>query len=839
MSQSDELYAERVRALEPVPTSHPAELITTLYDAQLGSRHADLAARWLQSQGHGFYTIGSAGHEGNAAVAAALRPTDPALLHYRSGAFYLARATQAAAEGENTERDPGDEARSVKEQQGDRAANTGEQQGDRAANTGEHRGDRARSTGEQQGDRAANTGEHRGDRARSAGEQWGDGAGSAGGPGADGRIVAARSAGGAAGPLLPLPSPAARSAVGDALRDILLGVAAATSEPISGGRHKVFGRHDLAVIPQTSTIASHLPRAMGVAFSIARAHKLGVASPWPDDAIVVTSFGDASANHSTATGAINAALHASYQGIPMPLLLVCEDNGIGISVRTPDGWIKQAYGQRPGLRYFDADGTDLDATLTMATEAATFVRRNRRPAFLRLRTVRLLGHAGSDVEAAYRTPAEIIADEELDPLLGTARLLLGTGCSPAEIIDRYEAKRAEVMAIAESVAGLPQLASAEAVVAPLRLAKVPEDSLPSNVLGARSPGASDATSSPRSSGATSAAAGTEEPLTLSQSINRALGDVLTAYPESIVFGEDVGRKGGVYGVTRGLQRSFGAARVFDTLLDEQSILGLALGAGVSGLLPLPEIQYLAYLHNAEDQLRGEAASLKFFSQGQYRNPMVLRIAGYGYQKGFGGHFHNDDAIGVLRDIPGLVIASPSRPDDAAAMLHTCTAAARHDGAVCVYLEPIALYHRRDLHTDGDAGWLAPYSTEHVPIGTGRTYGDGTDLTLVTFGNGVPMSLRVADRVPGVRVLDLRWLAPLPTEDLLREANATGRVLVVDETRRSGGVSEGVLAALIDAGFTGRMARVTSEDSFVPLGAAAQHVLLSEETIEKATRELLS
>ena len=102
-------------------------------------------------------------------------------------------------------------------------------------------------------------------------------------------------------------------------------------------------------------------------------------------------------------------------------------------------------------------------------------------------------------------------------------------------------------------------------------------------------------------------------------------------------------KGGVYGVTRGLHARFGAGRVFDTLLDETSILGLALGTAVSGFLPLPEIQYLAYLHNAEDQLRGEAATLQFFSQGRYRNGMVARIAGYGYQKGFGGHFHNDDS----------------------------------------------------------------------------------------------------------------------------------------------------------------------------------------------------
>lgn len=311
-----------------------------------------------------------------------------------------------------------------------------------------------------------------------------------------------------------------------------------------------------------------------------------------------------------------------------------------------------------------------------------------------------------------------------------------------------------------------------------------------------------------------------------------------------VFGEDVGRKGGVYGVTKGLQRRFGPARVFDTLLDEQSILGVALGGGLTGLLPVPEIQYLAYLHNAEDQIRGEAATQQFFSAGQFRNPMVVRVAGYAYQKGFGGHFHNDNAVGALRDVPGLVIASPARPDDAVAMLRTCLAAAAEDGSVCVFLEPIALYHTRDLHDDGDGGWLAGYPAPgaHVPAGRARSYGDGTDLTMVTFGNGLRMSLRVARRLAvggiGARVVDLRWLAPLPVDDLLREARLTGRVLVVDETRRTGGVSEGVVAALTDAGYAGLIARVTSKDSFVPLGPAANTVLLDEPTIEKAAIGLL-
>ena len=220
----------------------------------------------------------------------------------------------------------------------------------------------------------------------------------------------------------------------------------------------------------------------------------------------------------------------------------------------------------------------------------------------------------------------------------------------------------------------------------------------------------------------------------------------SGHPEALIFGEDVARKGGVYGVTRGLLDMTGPARVFDTLLDEQAILGLALGAAVSGLLPIPEIQYLAYFHNASDQIRGEGATLQFFSNRQYRNPMVVRIPGYGYQKGFGGHFHNDNSIAAIRDIPGVVIASPARPDDAAAMLHTCVAAASAAGVVCIFLEPIALYHTRDLYDDGDDRWLATYPDQPAPIGRARTYGDGNDLTILTFGNGVRMSLRVARRL---------------------------------------------------------------------------------------------
>jgi 2-oxoisovalerate dehydrogenase E1 component len=542
--------------------------------------------------------------------------------------------------------------------------------------------------------------------------------------------------------------------------------------------------------------------------------------------VAVTSFGDASANHSTAVGAINAACHTAYQGIPVPLLLVCEDNGIGISVPTPQGWVAAAYSGRPGLSYLAADGCDPVATYDAAVEAARLVRSRRRPAFLHLSMVRFLGHAGSDAEAAYRPPAALAADLDRDPLVATASALVSVGLlTPDEAVARYRAVGERIRDVAEQAMSSRPLASAAEVMAPL----APRHPDQVAERAKRGPTAED---------------DAVAPLTLAQAVNHALGELLETYPGMCVFGEDVGRKGGVYGVTKGLQRRFGASRVFDTLLDEQSILGVALGGGLTGLLPVPEIQYLAYVHNAEDQVRGEAATEQFFSAGQFRNPLVLRVAGYGYQKGFGGHFHNDNAVGVLRDIPGLVIASPARPDDAAAMLRTCLAAAAVDGSVCVFLEPIALYHTRDLHDDGDGGWLAPYPGRdaHVPLGRARSYGDGGDLTMVTFGNGLRMSLRVARRLAnqgiGARVVDLRWLAPLPADDILREARATGRVLVVDETRRTGGVSEGVIAALVDAGYQGRIARVASEDSFIPLGPAANVVLLDEPTIEKAAVDLV-
>lgn len=697
-----------------------------LFASQIESRHLDYEARNLKSKNKGYYTIGSTGHEANAAVAAALRPNDPAFLHYRSGAFFRERARQV--------------------------------------------------------------------------------------PGVD------------------------------SSRDVLLGMVASSDDPISGGRHKVFGSKPMWIPPQTSTIASHLPKAVGAALALERANALGLQLPVPNDAIMVCTFGDASANHNVAAGAVNTALWAWHKGDAVPVLFVCEDNGIGISVPTPGGWVEAAYGDREGLAYVAADGRDLAEVFEAATDAVAWCREKRQPVFLHISTVRMLGHAGSDVETEYRTREEIEAVESLDPLLESARFAISTGLmTPTEVSDLYESTRRRIAALGAEVVTRPVLTSAEEVVAPL----APYS--PERV-------AAEATRSPAPEVRGATFGGDErlpekqKPRHLAVLLNQALHDTLLKYPEAFLFGEDVAKKGGVYHVTDGLWDTYGDRRVFNTLLDETSILGLAIGAAHLDLLPLPEIQYLAYYHNAEDQIRGEAASLQFFSKGQFRNGMVVRIAALGYQKGFGGHFHNDNSIAALRDVPGVVIAAPSRGDDAVGMLRTALALAKVDGRVVLWLEPIALYMTKDLHEDNDGGWLCRYPDPGVavPFGKARVWPcEGkADLSIVTFGNGTWLSLRAArilERDHGIRarVTDLRWLNPLDVDTLKAEAEATGRVLVVDEGRKTGGLSEAIFTAIVEAcPRPPKMARDVGADTYIPLGNAWKYCLPSEASIVEKARALV-
>jgi 2-oxoisovalerate dehydrogenase E1 component len=687
-----------------------------VFRAQVTSRALDRTSRQMQAKGQGFYTIGSSGHEGMAAVARALRPDDIAFLHYRDAAFQLARADQVSGQTMT----------------------------------------------------------------------W----------------------------------------------DMLLSFACSMDDPISGGRHKVLGSKALFIPPQTSTIASHLPKAVGAAYSIGLARRHAPEHrQLPEDGIAVCSFGDASANHSTAQGAFNAAGWSSVQSAPLPLLFVCEDNGIGISTKTPLGWIAASMKHRPGVKYFEADGLDIYDTFKVTQQAAAYVRERRKPAFLHLRMVRLYGHAGPDVATTYLPKSEVEQDEANDPLLHSARLLRDAGAlSPEHALAIYTQTQERVDAIAIEAVKRPRLETADQIMAsivpPSRSCK------PSNGVEVD---------------ARAAAFGSElnahsTPQTMSKLINWALTDLMLEHPEVVMMGEDVGLKGGVYGVTQKIQNRFGPARVVDTLLDEQSILGLAIGMGQNGFVPIPEIQFLAYLHNAEDQLRGEAATLSFFSNGQFTNPMVLRVAGLGYQKGFGGHFHNDNSLAVLRDIPGIIIACPSVGADAAGMLREAVRLAGEEQRVVVFVEPIALYHTRDFET-GDGKWLSDYPSPEKRIGLNDIgiHGKGRDLAIVTYGNGHYLSRQAVETLEAsgvkTRVIDLRWLAPLPKSALLDAIADCENVLIVDECRGTGGQAEGLMALFAEEGI-GNFARLVAEDSFIATGPAYAATMPSIEGIVQAAQDLV-
>lgn len=684
-----------------------------LFDSQLKSRHLDLMARKLKQQGAGFHTIGSCGHEGNAAVALAFKHTDIAFLHYRSGAFMLQRAKKVADI--------------------------------------------------------------------------------------------------------------------DMVNDILLSLVAAKDDPIASGRHKVFGSAPLWVPPQTSTIASHLPKAVGTAASIKRAQSLKIDHPLPDDSVVLCSFGDASFNHAVAQSAFNTVRWICQSRVPLPLVFICEDNGLGVSVPTPKDWIEASVIGQPWLTYIQANGLSLEDTYSAAMQAQHIARVQRKPVFLHLKLVRLLGHAGTDFELGYRNLTDIQHNEAQDPLIQSAKTILSQGWLSADSIkQKYQDIKQRIHVAAEQVVKRKKLSSADevmqSIIPPISDNKTPE--IPSE--------------SQRQQAFADKFKKCSEPISMVQHINLALTDIMLQYNNTLIFGEDVGKKGGVYQATAGLQSRFGIKRVFDTLLDETTILGQAIGHAHNGFIPIPEIQFLAYLHNAEDQIRGEAATLPFFSNGQFTNPMVIRIAGLAYQKGFGGHFHNDNSIAVLRDIPGVIIACPSNGPDAAKMLRTCMQLAHVQRRVVVFIEPIALYMQKDLHEIQDRQWMFNYPEPNEVIEYGElgiyNADKSCDIGIITYGNGYYLS-RQAEKILqeqhniNVKIIDLRWLAPLNVPAIIKQVQSLKSILIVDECRNTGSLAEQLQAVLLqNLNPLPQIKTITALDSFIPLGTAWKHVLPSKEDI---------
>ena len=619
--------------------------------------------------------------------------------------------------------------------------------------------------------------------------------------------------------------------------DMALSFMASSEDPISGGRHKVLGSKALNIPPQTSTIASHLPKAVGAAFSIDRAKDLDISErDLKADSIILCSFGDASANHATALSAFNTASWVSNSGGHVPIIFICEDNGTGISVPTNEHWIEQNFSNRPRLQYVQTDGLHLIDLMIKSRRVEHDCRIDRSPIFLHMKTVRLMGHAGSDVEVGYKSLQDIEATEFNDPLLHSARILIENNClSSEEIIHLYEGIGDQVSHVFEAATLRPKLESAQDVM----------ESITANQSSKKSP--KQPTKKTRQNLFGKEFNRMDQPYHMAKLINYTLSDIMLRYKNTVIFGEDVAQKGGVYHLTADLYKQFGVRRVFNSPLDETSIIGFGMGFGHNGFVPIPEIQFLAYLHNAEDQLRGEAATLPFFSDGQFTNPMVLRVPGLAYQKGFGGHFHNDNSLTIFRDIPGIILAVPSNGADASKMIRTAVREAHENGRIIVFVEPIALYMTKDLHEPKDGKWTFKYPVldEEIPVGKFAEYGKGKVLTLITYGNGLYLSLQAKKEIEKklkkkIKIIDLRWLSEMNIPKLLNAIGTSNNILIVDECRRTGCHGEGLFAQLVSESKKPLNIKLhAAEDSFISIGVAATVTLPSKDSIIKNALELVN
>ena len=695
--------------------------LISIFESQILSRHIDLKARLLKDEGKCFYTIGSSGHEGNAAFGNVFPYTDTAFLHYRSGPFFLERSKQV-----------------------------------------------------------------------------------------DGTTP---------------------------LYDMALSFMASSDDPISGGRHKVIGSKLLNIPPQTSTIASHLPKAVGMAFSIDLSKNLNISDQGSENnSIVLCSFGDASVNHASALSAFNTASWIVNKGGHVPIVFICEDNGFGISVKTDENWIEENFKNRPGIKYIKSDGLHLLDLIINSRKVEKSCRINRKPIFLHMKTVRLMGHAGSDVEIGYQKIKDIENAEFNDPILHSSRILIENKClSKEEVLDLYKKSRDRVSHVFDTATVRPTIKNSNEVMRSITSNKCVRSASKYPALKDRK-----------------ALFGKEfgrlnRSQHMAKLINYALFDILLQYKNTVIFGEDVAEKGGVYHVTADLHKKFGIRRVFNSPLDETSIIGFGAGFAQNGFVPIPEIQFLAYFHNAEDQLRGEIATLPFFSEGQYVNPLVLRVPGLAYQKGFGGHFHNDNSLTIFRDIPGLILAVPSNGLDAVKMLRTSVREAYEHGRIVVFIEPIALYMLRDLHVAKDSKWSFKYPNpkEEIPLGEFGEYGEGKKLIIISYGNGLYLSLQAKKEIEEkinnkIKVIDLRWLSEINVNKLLDSFGNCRKILIVDECRRNGCHAEGLMSELLSETKKPLNIRIhAAENSFIPIGKASTVTLPSKESIIKNSLELIN
>jgi 2-oxoisovalerate dehydrogenase E1 component len=540
------------------------------------------------------------------------------------------------------------------------------------------------------------------------------------------------------------------------------------------------GRGGATVLPACGGVGAQYTPVAGWAQAIRYRHQI-LADATYARSVAVVHGGDASV---ATNGFWSALTIATTQRLPM--LFYIEDNGFGISVasdqQTPGGNIAANLDSFAGLTILDGDGTEPHATAELVSRAVAFVRDERAPLLLRLTVPRLSGHSGQDTQT-YKSPQQLSTEQERDPM-ERVRHLLGDA-----VWERIAtAARHDVEAAVASALARPDPESSQ--VTKHVFCEEPQEQGGLTPEGRTTPASTEV---PEPQGPR---------INMMTAIRRTLDVELALNPKAVIFGEDVGPKGGVHGATLGLQQKYGEARVFDTSLSEEGIIGRAVGMALAGLLPIPEIQFRKYADPAAEQLN-DCGTMRWRTHNRFAAPIVVRMPGGFFKCGDPWHSQTNE-VAWIHGV-GWRVAMPSNAEDAVGLLR---AALRGDDPT-IFFE-----HRAMLDA---AGGRRPYPGDDflVPFGKARIVRPGMELTVVTWGAMVERCEQAAEE-SGVdaEVIDLRTLSPWDTATVLASVGRTHRCLIVHEDT-------------LTAGFGAEIAAVVAKEAFYDLDAPLERLAMPD------------
>jgi len=615
---------------------------------------------------------------------------------------------------------------------------------------------------------------------------------------------------------------------------------------------------ELAILPQASPTGSHALEAAGLGEAIK--NPTSITGPvgikggrYGRDSIVFCSIGEGSTSSPEFHRAVFYSVYNKTKNI-FGIYNCGWAISTSVNEQFPEGNPTTSFEgfKRFGLMIENFDGTRIKETISAFKRIVDYVRDGHGPALANIKVVREESHSGSDDQSHYMEPTLQLYHIEHDPLREMARTLVDDGLfAPEELVAIFDTTDTEVKRVSEQVVAGYQRKSYDDVVGKVYSYKRDNAEERWRALirergGTRTAryeelykrGLAESPNLPEN----------QPPMTLRKAINYSLFDIFMLSDDTVLFGEDVADfaaevfakgpeitdklrgKGGVFLVTKGLQRTFGPHRVYNTQLDEAGILGRAQGHAYQGRVPFPEIQFIDYMSPAYQQLKDRIATTYQRSGGNVRSPMVIRTSYGGYKQGAGAMWHSEANLGTFINIPGLHVVVPSNAADAAGLMRTAFVS----GDPVLFCEAVALYNRNDW--DGyKITAKYPAIEELIPFGNAKVYNTSArDILIITYGITFPMAMKAAQALAekniAARVIDLRIVKPIDWKSIEEAVKECSKVLVVSEDRFYGGVGPTISAYIANNLFEyldGPVRIITAQDARVAYGADGDEICLPQ------------